>query len=264
MSCSLKMFIGLLLVVLPGCEILEEPGEEDSEVEIEQGPEAVISSTNVENIIAAGRAKIGTVSAYPDQCKGWVRGIVHDTYGPTIPATDDPAAPYRWVSEPPPATVTKMAQWVGSYANGRLPSSVYSSLAANAYVETTVSVPNSDSQIIVLYASRTNVTARITKGSTTLSVSSASTDPQKGAISSSTVSGSGTWTLRVTNNNASYSANYIAVVLSRSRFVSDWETARRGDIMQMYYRCSSAFGGTIYQHTTFVQTNYNSKFISLI
>lgn len=50
----------------------------------------------------------------------------------------------------------------------------------------------------------------------------------------------------------------MVVVLSRSRFQSDWETARRGDIMQMYgdysgtNKCDG--GGP---HTAFVQTNYN-------
>ncbi len=49
------------------------------------------------------------------------------------------------------------------------------------------------------------------------------------------------------------------VVLSASRFQSDWEAAQRGDMIQLYGGTSStnrAIGGP---HTTFVQTNANTN-----
>jgi len=44
------------------------------------------------------------------------------------------------------------------------------------------------------------------------------------------------------------------VILSRSRFVSDFETARRGDAMQMQIETSNG----VTPHTTLVQSDYNA------
>ena len=71
--------------------------------------------------------------------------------------------------------------------------------------------------------------------------------------------------MTVTNSSGStISSGITAVALSYSRFESDWKTARRGDVMQMYgallssaNRCStsSSYAGP---HTTFVQVDENA------
>lgn len=186
---------------------------------------------------------------YGGSCKEWARANTLASYGVTIPSTD--VTQYKWVNESTPAT--KVAQWL-SYVNGRLGPI---SLSYNMSSSTTVYVPNGDLQTIVIYASTGYVSATITKtGSTTLSVTSMGL--KSGTIASGTTVGAGTWTLTVRNNGGAVASGIVAVVLSQSRFQSDWQTARRGDIIQMFGGNSDNRGLGI-PHTTFVQTNSNSN-----
>lgn len=179
--------------------------------------------------------------------------IVLSSYGKTLPQTD--ASPstdqYKWVDETTPAT--KVAQWRSSYANGRLgPISI---AAGATTAPLSVWIPNGDPQVIVLYSSRSNVVASLAYGSTVISVTSPTSNAALGIISSvGNFPGSMSASLTVKNNSTSTATGVIAVVLSRSRFLSDWETARRGDIIQMYG--SAGLSGP---HTTFIQTNYNAN-----
>ncbi len=146
---------------------------------------------------------------------------------------------------------------VATYVNGR-----YSIGALNnqATTSTTFSVPNADPQKIVVWSSNANVTATMTKaGSSSLSATSQSATHLAGAVSSATTNGSGTWTLSITNASGATASWTIAVVLSYSRFQSDWQTARRGDIMQMYIGGSANPRNSSTPHTAFVQTDYNEN-----
>lgn len=241
------------LLALIGCDpegFQDENGDMVDPDQIEMSSQA-ISWSDANDLINDGRARLGT---YGNQCKQWVSAITLSSYGVSLPSTD--ASPYsdqyKWLNDTTPAT--NVARWLGSYANGRLNPTT---LGSGASISLPVSVPNYDPQVIVLYASTTGITATLTKsGSTTLSVTS--TGGAGGTISANTTSGQGTWTLTVTNNGGSSASGVVAVVLSRSRFQSDWETARRGDIMQMFVGTSSnrANGGP---HTTFIQTDYNTN-----
>jgi hypothetical protein len=223
--------------------------EDESEIGVVQ--QSVISSADVETLIATGRAKLGT---YGGQCKSWVSSIVLGSYKQTLPQTNS-TYQYKWASDTTPAT--NVARWLGSYANGRIGPI---SLARNASSSVTFNVPNSDPQVVIVYANIVNVTASMTKGSSALSVSSSIDPPTSGTISSSTVVGSGAWTLTVQNNGLSAASQVVAVVLSRSRFQSDWQTAIRGDIMQMYAGTTTSKNRSLSSpHTTFVQTNSNAN-----
>lgn len=239
------VFMGVFIAILAACESIS--GSESD------GPEEVgtvsqdISLSDADQLILDGRAQIGS---YGGQCKDWARSIVQSSYGPTIPSTA--ANQFEWASS---SVATNMAQWRGSYANGRTGPLALSNGASSSL---SVYVPNSDPQVIVLYASVGNVTATLTKGGTVLSVTTPTSSPTSGSISSSTVYGAGYATLNVQNNSGSTASGIVAVVISYSRFVSDWQTARRGDIMQMYLGPYASNRASSTPHTTLVQTDYNS------
>lgn len=238
----------LLVILLIGCGA-EENSEDEIELDLLRQP--VISSVAANNLILAGRAKLGT---WQDQCKIFVQSTTLASYGVTV-SSNDTSNLYKWTSDTSPQT--NMARWLGSYANGRLS---VSNLAAGAQQTLSVSVPNADPQRIVLYASTANVTATLSKnGSTTLSVNSTASNPAGGIPSSGTTTGQGTWTLTVKNNGVSTSGTVVAVVLSQSRFESDWRTARRGDIIQLYGGTNSTNRANGGPHTAFVQTDYNDS-----
>lgn len=244
MRSSIRYLLLSLFFVLNGCVT------EDSTMDLGETSQEVISWTNANNLINAGRAQIGTTGG---QCKAWVQNTTSSSYGVWI-AANDSTYQYKWTSDTTPAT--NVARWLGSYANGRLGPTTLA--GGGGTTSTSFSESYGDPQVIVLYASTSNVTATITKsGSATLSVTS--TGLTGGSISSSTTTGTGTWTLTVTNNGGSSASGVVAVVLSRSRFQSDWETARRGDIMQMYVGTDSSNRGVGGPHTTFVQTDYNAN-----
>lgn len=222
-----------------------------------EASEKTITSTQVETLIAAGRAQLGTANS---NCKTWASGITLSALSITLPSTDSSPSTdqYKWTSDTTPAT--NMARWLGSYANGRV--TISSSLAARATSSsTTITVPNSDPQVMVIYTSRSadsSVTATITKGSSSYSVTSTGTI--SGTISSQ-FTGSGNWSLSVRNGGGSAtSGNIVVAVISYSRFQSDWQTARRGDIMQMYgdFGTNKCDGAGLTPHTTFVQVDRNS------
>lgn len=258
MRANLARFFSLLLVlvcvIVSGCAVSQDTADTASTIDF--GAEAsgkTITSTQVETLIAAGRAQLGTPNS---NCKVWVQTITPAALGSSysIPATASNS--YSWASS---SVVTNKAQWVGSYTNGRLTNS--SSLVRGSSISTTFSESYANPQVIVLYASATGVTATASKGSTSISVTSSGSAPAGGTLSSvSTATSTGTWTLTVTNNSSGSIATsgINAVVLSNSRFTSDWQTARRGDIIQMYGGTSSSTRGTGGPHTTFVQVNYNA------
>lgn len=208
-----------------------------------------ISATDADTLIDDARLDLGL---WGGQCKSWVQNETSASYGVWLAVNDTSplSDQYKWVSDTTPAT--NVARWLGSYANGRTGPV---SIAKGGSTTLNVTVPNADPQVIVLYASTTSVTATMTKGTTSLAVTS--TGGVGGTVSASTVTGSGTWTLSVKNNGSSTATGVVAVVLSRSRFLSDWETARRGDIMQMYVGTSSANRAAGGPHTVFVQTDFN-------
>lgn len=232
----------LVAICSAGCGVWPEESSG-----IDSGSQMFISPANADKLINYGRTQIGQDGG---SCKEWARATVLSSYGKTIPSTD--STEYKWDSS---SVVTKVAQWIGSYANGRTGPF---SLATGATNTTSVLVPNNDSQIIVLYADAKNVTATFSKsGSTTLSVTTQSTSPGSGIVSPLTTSGAGSWTLMVKNNSTSTVSGIVAVVISKSRIQSDWETARRGDIIQMKVGLQVRSNPT--PHTTFVQTDYNAN-----
>lgn len=241
------MFLVLwsVMFLLVGCS-----SDDDLSDEADQLQQAYISSADANQLILDGRSEIGTVGG---QCKEWVREVVQYSYGPYIPSTDA-TYQYKWVNDSTPAT--NVARWLGSYTNGRLGPITLNGYATGTPVS--FNVPNADPQAIVVYASHASVTATMTKsGSTTLSVTSTGT--AGGTVSSSTTIGQGSWTLTVTNGSGTQATGVVAVVLSRSRFQSDWQTARRGDMMQMYVATSSSRRDLGGPHTTFIQTDYNAN-----
>ena len=243
-SYILKLIGLILTMVLVSCA-----GVDLQQEEVGQSQQA-ITATNADALINTGRAKLGL---YGGVCKEWVKTITHDSYGVWIPATD--GTNYKWASDTTPAI--NVARWLGSYANGRL--GPIASLTSGANASTTFSVSNNDPQTIMIYASVTNVAATMTKGSSSLSVTSSGTTPTGGTISSSTITGSGTWTLSIHNGSSSSATKVVAVVLSQSRFSSDWQTARRGDIIQLYGGTLSSDRSAGSPHTTFIQTDYNTN-----
>lgn len=240
-----------LLLFMAGCGATDENNDESVGVT----GEAVISATAANNLINAGRAQLGT---YGGQCKTWAQNVTLSSYGVTLAQNDTSplSDQYKWVNDSTPAT--NMARWLGSYANGR---SGPQNVAANSSITpVTVSIPNSDPQILVVYASITNVTATLTKGSTVISATTAGIYPTGGITSGNAVFGSGNATLTVRNNSTTASAaGVVAVVLSYSRFQSDWQTARRGDIMQMYVGTSQSDRSVGGPHTAFIQTDFNAN-----
>ncbi|HAU66009.1 TPA: hypothetical protein DCW61_01550 [Candidatus Uhrbacteria bacterium] len=104
------------------------------------------------------------------------------------------------------------------------------------------------------------VKATITKGSSSYSVTSSSTTA--GTVSSQFSGIVGDWSLSVRNGGSSATTgDVVVVVMSYSRFKSDWETARRGDIMQMYgdFGSNKCDDSGLTPHTTFVQVDYNTS-----
>lgn len=258
MRSFIKMFWLALMAIFFGCAP-PNPGIWDT-ADTGNGwvaSEKTISSTQVETLIAAGRAEIGSTSVtYTNNCKEWVRRITTSALGSsyTIPGTA--SNDYSWNSS---SVVTNVAQWIGSYANKRY---VPGSLANGASSSTTYTESNGDPQVVVLYAPSSGVKATLSKGSTSVSATTSSSSGTTGGVVSSSASGStGTWTLTVKNSSgATIATGITAVALSYSRFQSDWQTARRGDIMQMRVdagsnKCDNS-GRT--PHTTFVQVNYNT------
>jgi hypothetical protein len=224
-------------------------GPEKSSEDNGSTSEALISQAAANKLISDGRAQIG---ADGGQCKAWVQAVTLASYGVMLPQNDATAL-YRWTNDTTPAV--NVARWLGSYANGRMGPL---SLAGGARALMSVSVPNGDPQTIVIYASTSFVTATVSKsGSAALAVTSSGTTG--GTVATGTTVGSGTWTLTVTNAGSSTVSGVVVVVLSQSRFSSDWQTARRGDIMQMFVGTSSANRSLAGPHTAFVQTDYNAN-----
>jgi hypothetical protein len=183
-----------------------------------QNDYCAIGATEITALITAAKAAIGTKGG---QCKPWVKNIVAATYpGVSIPTTA--STQYEWTSS---VHSSAKASWRSTYAVSR---SDQKTVAGSSKYTTTVTVPNSDLYQVILYG--TSVTATLTKstGATVASVTGTA-----GGVLSGTFSGSGTYTLTVTNTSTS-SKTFTAVVLSRSRFSSDFGTALRGDVMQMY------------------------------
>lgn len=249
---SLKRFPLLLLLFWCSCVMLGS--EEDYQRDVHENPadysevvQPLISLSDANQLILDGRAALGT---YGGVCKEWARAIVQSSYGPTLPATA--GNQLEWVSS---SVADNKAQWRGSYANGRM---APTTIGAGQTQTLSVYVPNGDPQLVVVYASVGNVTAMITKsGSTTISATTPGSVPTSGAISSNVTYGQGWWTLTVKNNSSSIATNVVAVVLSKSRFQSDWETARRGDLIQMYIGANSSNRASSTPHTTLVQTDFN-------
>lgn len=268
MRSFIKMFWLALMAIFFGCAP-PNPGIWDT-ADTGNGwvaSEKTISSTQVETLIAAGRAEIGSTSVtYTNNCKEWVRRITTSALGSsyTIPGTA--SSDYSWSGSSTStcsSTYTtqpcQVAQWIGSYANKRY---VPGSLANGASSSTTYTESNGDPQVVVLYAPSSGVKATLSKGSTSVSATTSSSSGTTGGVVSSSASGStGTWTLTVKNSSgATIATGITAVALSYSRFQSDWQTARRGDIMQMRVdagsnKCDNS-GRT--PHTTFVQVDYNA------
>lgn len=234
--------VSLLFAAL-GCASFGESDDSPAESGRVGTAAAAMSTTAADKLINDGRAKL---NLWGDQCKVWVQTLVPVSYGVTVPSTA--SNQFEWNQG---TNVTNVAQWRASYANGRIGPTT---LAAGASTNPTVYIPNNDPQIIVLYADSNNVTATLSKGGTTISVTTGSY-ASKGTLSNIASFGEGNATLTVTNNGSSDVGNVIAVVLSHSRFKSDWETARRGDAMQMYFKP----GSKSTPHTVLVQTDYNAN-----
>lgn len=248
----------------------DNPEPTADQVQIGTLSQEIISSTAANKLINDGRAKIGTVGG---QCKDWVKDVTLTSYSKSIPSTN-PSKQYEWYYEGNsslnPATV--MAKWLGSYVNNRAVVTGLSPNTSKTLPSVTIAVYD-DPQVLVIYSTNGGVTAELAKGTTKLSVTSPVKNvaqnviPNRGTVSSQTVSGLGTWTLSVRNNNI-VANDVVVVVLSQSRFKSDWETARRGDIIQMYIRLAGTKTGTdgklveytpyTTPHTTFVQTDLNA------
>lgn len=263
MNLRLFPLLAIILAFLAGCaesSQFDTSNFSDFDTASNFAEEKTITSTQVENLIAAGRAELGVNNGPTNgQCKQWASNVTSATLGVTLPSNDtSPASDvHKWTSDTTPAT--NVARWLGSYANTRV---TLGSLAAGATSSSTnVTVPNSDPQVMVIYTGSTAnsaVTATITKGSSSYSVTSSGTT---GGTISAQFSGSGTWSLSVKNNGTTAtSGNIVVAVISYSRFQSDWQTARRGDIMQMYadFTGSNKCDGQG-PHTTFVQTDYNTN-----
>ena len=204
----------------------------------------LLNSANTETLIIAGRAQLGTTQAL--QCKPWVSSIASSSLSITVPSTTPNASGLAWASS---TAVTQRAQWLGSYAVQRYAGQT---VTASGTFNGTVQVPNGDPYILVLYGPAT-LRGSIINASGTAVTSVAGTD--NGALSP-TFTGSATYTLRVTNS-ARTSATFTAVVLSRSRFVSDYnDSASRGNVIQMRVRTSSTASTT--PHTAFIQVNGNT------
>ncbi|MEK7131949.1 MAG: hypothetical protein AAB833_00340 [Patescibacteria group bacterium] len=214
-----------------------------------------ISVANADKLIVDGRKEIGLLKA---NCKVWAQNVTTVSYKKVIEPTD--TAPttdqYKWIPDAD-LSATVAATWLGSYANGRIGSIT---LAPSAESSLVITVPNTDPQRLLVYASTNKVTATGAVGGVTkLTVTSTSTDA--GNYTPGTAISAGTWTIKVKNTDLVNKADrVVAVLLSDSRFTSDWETAGRGDIIQMY-RCwgRSDCGKNTSPHTTFVQTAKNKS-----
>jgi hypothetical protein len=196
-----------------------------------------LTTDQVSKLISAGRAKIGTSGG---ACKTWVQKIVTSSIAITVPST----APnqYEWNSS---ASATPLAIWRASYAVGRFENVT---VLAGATWTGSVSVPNWDPYLLVIYGN--GLAATVVNGAGT-SVAGTTTSTPAGSIGRDFI-GAGTYKLKVFNPNTTAMA-FTAVVLSRSRIRSDFETARRGDIMQMYMATP-----TWQPHTAIVQTDFNA------
>lgn len=206
-------------------------------MELVDQEESALTSGQISTLMSSAQSAIGSIGG---QCKVWVQNIVSSSLGITVPT--NAANLYEWNGS---ASVVQRAQWRGSYAIGRFDTSV----AAWATYNGNVNLPNGDPYVLVLYG--TGVSGEVYNSAGTR-VAGPITASSSGVISS-TFSGAGAYSVRVRNNTGS-AVPFVAVVLSRSRFVSDFESAWRGDAIQMYFRP----GASATPHTTLVQTNLNS------
>lgn len=236
------------MALLPGCG--RETDDTAGELAEIEANEKAWSSANAETLILNARARIGTADAQRCNCKRFVQTVASNALGISIPSTA--ADNYSWsgVSSASTSTpVRQMAQWLATYANKRY---APGTIAGSTTVSTTASIPNTDPQVVVVYSSNTNTTATLSNGVS--SISATSTGGVGGTVSSGTLTGSaGSWSLSVRNGSATSATGVRVVVLSYSRISSDWTTANRGDMLQMYgsFFASGASG----PHSTFVQTN---------
>lgn len=242
MRCRVLSRLSLAMwVALSGaCEDLDAPSFDDADTgfapELDEALAQRASSTVLATFMTKARADLGKNVGL--QCKPWVQAKATQA-GLTIPTTA--TNQFSWNA----GTPVQLAQWRATYANGRAD---LRTVAAGATSTFTVSVPNGDPQVVVLYGP-TSLTARVTSATGT-QLSSVVADPN-GKVGAAFTPGRSTITVKVTNTSGA-SQVFTAVVLSRSRFVSDVETARRGDVVQAYLRLSST---NRTPHTFIVQTD---------
>ena len=216
------------LATLAGCAPVDDLGQEVQ----------ALTATQTTKLFTAARLQIGTAGGV---CKIWVQNIFRTALSVTIPATA--AAPYEWASS---SAVTVTAAWRATYAVARLDGRTVGGLGTVTQSFTV----NSDPYLIVIY-STTALSAQALSGSTAV----ASVTAVQGGALSGDFHGAGTYVLSVRNPSAS-AATFTAVVLSRSRFESDYATAQRGDVLQMYVAPNTV--GTRTPHTAIIQTAYNA------
>jgi hypothetical protein len=216
-----------------------DPVVDESDVETVASTQEALTSDQVSKLMNAAQTAIGTVGG---QCKVWVQNIVAQTLAITVPSTATNQLEWN------PSTHTVVtAQWKATYAPGRFDQL---GIGANATFAGTFNVPNGDPYVLVLYGSSW-LSGRIISAANTTVIGPVVSSTI--GVVSATFTGAGTYSVKITNSSAS-SQTFTAVVLSRSRFVSDFQTARRGDAMQMYIETSN---GTT-PHTAIVQTDFNS------
>jgi hypothetical protein len=189
-----------------------------------------LTLAEADRFVKAGEAQLGK---YGGQCKPWVQTLAASALQITIPRTS--ANQIAWE---PSANTIAVAQWRADYANFRYDEKP---LGAKGWVSMPFSVPNGDPNVLVLYAPST-VSATVTNGWGN-AVASIGVGSTVGVVSG-TFSGSGGYSLRL-SNSATTAVTVTAVVLSRSRFVSDFESARRGDVMQMYINANGVTPHTL-------------------
>jgi len=240
---KLYRFLSLALLALTwtgagGCDgaLGDEPGVPSPEAPALR--QSALTSAQKTTLFAAARAKIGVNVGL--QCKPWVTKIFKDALNIAIPSTA--ATQYAWNAS---NAVTATAAWRATYAIARMDDH---SISANTTRTISINVPNGDPYVVVVYG---QVEARLLRPNGAVAVGPV-TGSSLGVVSTS-FSGQGTYSLRVTNPSGA-TRTCTVVVLSLSRFASDFMTARRGDVVQMYMQTSAG----INPHTAIVQNDFNA------
>lgn len=232
-------WIWAAVLAFAGCASEEEAG---LDVQREFRLDAVtsaLSSEDVETLMELARDDLGT---WGGQCKRWVQNVFRDALGVAIPANG--AALYEWQASD---DVTALAAWRATYAAGRVERTP---VAARGWIDRSIRVWNADPYLAVVYGP-TSLRVDVIRTDGSRAISDLAAAPA-GAVSS-TFNGAGEYTVRVRNPSAALAYVTVAVI-SRSRFVSDWETARRGDVVQMRIDASGTGTGNT-PHTALVQTD---------